>query len=110
MSKKEREVFPFHNIDKLDRYINEPARFVILTYLYKFKSAEFMELLRNSGLTQGNLSFHLKKLQDAEFIKVHKEFRNNKPLTTLSLTKNGKKSYDYYSQVVLEIIQLTQTP
>ena len=61
-------------INKIDRLIHEPARFTILAYLYFTESADFLFLMRQTGLTGGNLSSHLSKLEAAGYISIEKEF------------------------------------
>ncbi|MBU1221739.1 transcriptional regulator [Myxococcota bacterium] len=106
MKNSEKEItFPFENIEKMDRVVNEPARFSIMCYLFKANSIDFMKLLKMSGLTQGNLSFHLKKLEEAQFISVEKKFVNRKPLTEVTITESGKASLKYYKDILLSMFK-----
>jgi len=59
----------------LDRVIHEPARLMIMTVLYAVSAADFIYLQNECGLTQGNLSSHLTKLEDANYVAVEKNIQ-----------------------------------
>ena len=63
----------------LDRLIHEPGRLAILTVLASVQDADFLFLLRATGLTKGNLSSHLAKLEDAGLVTIEKRFIRKKP-------------------------------
>jgi DNA-binding MarR family transcriptional regulator len=75
----------------LDRLIHEPGRLAILTVLSSVGAADFVFLQRTTGLTQGNLSSHLTKLEEAELVDIEKRFVHKKPNTKVSLTKTGRQ-------------------
>jgi DNA-binding MarR family transcriptional regulator len=75
----------------LDRLIHEPGRLAILTVLSAVKSADFIFLQRTTGLTKGNLSSHLTKLEEAGLVKIEKKFVRKKPNTNVALTPVGKE-------------------
>jgi DNA-binding transcriptional ArsR family regulator len=79
---------------QLDKLVHEPGRLAILTVLASVRDADFLFLLRATGLTKGNLSSHLRKLEDAELVTVEKRFVGRKPNTNISLTKLGKRRID----------------
>jgi DNA-binding MarR family transcriptional regulator len=83
-------------IDQLDRVIHEPARLKIMTHLYVVESGDFVYLMRTTGLTRGNLSSHMSKLEEAGYVEVIKEFVNRKPVTMLKLTDKGRKAFLEY--------------
>ena len=85
---------PFENLAGLDRLIHEPARLAILTALSACDSADFLFLQRLTGLTKGNLSAHLSKLEEASLIAIEKAFVGKKPHTTLRLMKAGREAID----------------
>jgi DNA-binding MarR family transcriptional regulator len=87
------EVSPIAGIDRL---IHEPARLLIMSYLYVVESADFTFLLRQTGLTWGNLSSHMSKLEEAGYIEVEKEFVGKKPNTMLRLTAAGRAAFQEY--------------
>ncbi len=84
------------NISGLDRVIHEPARLTIVALLSSVKSADFLFLLKESGLTKGNLSVHLSRLEEAGYIQVEKTFRGKIPHTEYQLTSKGKSAFDQY--------------
>ena len=84
---------PLANIDRL---IHEPARLMLLALLYVVESADFIFLMRQTGLTWGNLSSHMSKLEEAGYIEVEKEFKGRKPHTMLHLTEEGRAAFRQY--------------
>lgn len=83
-------------ISGLDRVIHEPARLTIVALLSSVKSADFLFLLKESGLTKGNLSVHLSRLEEAGYVQVEKTFRGKIPHTEYQLTSKGKTAFDQY--------------
>jgi DNA-binding transcriptional ArsR family regulator len=75
----------------LDRLIHEPGRLAILTVLSSVRAADFVFLQRTTGLTKGNLSSHLTKLEEAGLVEIHKRFVGKKPNTNIALTAVGKQ-------------------
>src|SRR3954447_15350410 len=75
----------------VDRLIHEPGRLAILTVLSSVRDADFVFLQRATGLTKGNLSSHLTKLEGAEPVAIEKRFVHKKPNTNVALTPLGKK-------------------
>jgi len=86
------------SMTEIDRVVHEPARFLILTYLYVVESADFLFLERQTKLTRGNLSSHLSKLEKAGYVEIKKEFIEKIPRTLLSLTKSGRIAFDQYRE------------
>lgn len=83
-------------IDGIDRVIHEPARLIIMAHLYVVDSADFLFLMRQTGLTFGNLSSHMAKLETAGYIEVVKDFIERKPHTMLRVTAKGRRAFDLY--------------
>lgn len=75
----------------LDRLIHEPGRLAILTVLSSVNAADFVFLQRTTGLTKGNLSSHLTKLEEAGLVEIEKRFVRKKPNTNVALTPVGKE-------------------
>ncbi len=75
----------------LDRLIHEPGRLAILTVLSSVRDADFVFLQRTTGLTKGNLSSHLTKLEAAGLVAIEKKFVHKKPNTNVALTAAGKQ-------------------
>lgn len=88
----------FRDLTGLDRLVHEPARLVILALLAPLESADFLFLLRETGLTKGNLSAHLAKLEEAGYIVVEKGYRGKIPHTTYRLTEKGRTAYRTYRE------------
>jgi DNA-binding MarR family transcriptional regulator len=80
----------------IDRLIHEPARYQIMAILYVIESADFLFLRNQTGMTDGNLSSHLSKLEKAGYLQVKKEFVGKKPHTMLELTVAGREAFDAY--------------
>ena len=95
------------SVTELDRLIHEPARLLILTILSPVASAEFLFLQRETGLTKGNLSAHLSKLEEAGYIKIEKTFKGKLPLTVCKLTVTGKKALAQYRQQLQDFMDRT---
>ncbi len=87
----------------VDRLIHEPARLLIIAHLFVVEGADFLFLLRQTGLTKGNLSSHLRKLEEAEYIAVEKEFIEKIPRTFLRLTKKGYKAFQNYRKTMKDM-------
>jgi DNA-binding MarR family transcriptional regulator len=85
-----------NHITGIDRIIHEPARYMILAYLSVTESADAIFLQRQTGLTWGNLSSHLSKLESAGYVAVIKDFLDKKPHTMLQMTGEGRKAFDTY--------------
>jgi len=80
----------------IDRLIHEPGRAMIMAILYAVDSADFLYLQRETGLTKGNLSTHLAKLEEAFYIKIEKSYRRKIPLTMCRLTLKGREAFESY--------------
>lgn len=81
-----------------DKLIHEPARMVIMALLFSLDAADFLFLERETGLTRGNLSFHLSKLEEAGYLVIEKTFKGKRPYTLLRLTDNGRSAFTTYRQ------------
>ncbi|MGD0174551.1 MAG: transcriptional regulator [Anaerolineales bacterium] len=87
---------PLRNLSDLDRVIHEPARLLLVALLSSVESADFLFLLKESGLTKGNLSVHLSRLEEAGYLRVEKTFRGKIPHTEFRLTSKGRSAFDQY--------------
>jgi DNA-binding transcriptional ArsR family regulator len=94
----------------LDRLIHEPGRLAILTVLSSVADADFVFLQRATGLTKGNLSSHLSKLEDAGLISVEKRFVRRKPNTKLALTDEGRRRIDRHWDQLGRLRRLAAAP
>ncbi len=95
-NKKNKAVSDIQHLSSIDKVIHEPARLSIMTRLYVVESADFLFMMRQTGLTFGNLSAHMSKLEEAGYIDIIKEFVGKKPHTMLKLTKKGRRAFDDY--------------
>ena len=81
---------------EIDRVIHEPARLLITAHLYVVEGADYVFLMQNTGLTWGNLSSHLSKLEAAGYVEITKDFIERKPHTMVKLTSEGRRAFDAY--------------
>jgi DNA-binding transcriptional ArsR family regulator len=91
-------------LSDIDRIIHEPARLMIMAHLYVIESADFLFLMRQTGLTWGNLSSHLSKLENANYVEIKKEFKGKKPHTMLRLTNKGRDSFKKYVESMKQVM------
>lgn len=84
----------------IDRIVHEPARLMIVALLAAVAEADFQYLRQATGLTQGNLSTHLSKLEEAGYVSIEKTFRGKYPLTICRLTERGKEVLNRYRKVI----------
>jgi DNA-binding MarR family transcriptional regulator len=89
---------------EIDRLVHEPARYLIMAYLYVVESADFLFLERQTGLTRGNLSSHLSKLEGAGYLRIQKEFIEKKPHTMLALTEIGRSAFEDYRKKMKDML------
>ena len=92
-----------------DRLVHEPGRLAILTVLSSLKEADFVFLQRATGLTKGNLSSHLTKLEEAGLVQIKKRFVRKKPNTRVGLTKAGRQRIAHHWEQLERLKQLSQT-
>ncbi len=90
------------HMGEIDKMIHEPARLTIMAHLYVVESADFLFMMRQTGLTFGNLSAHMSKLETAGYIKIIKEFFGKKPHTMLILTDAGRIAFEEYRKNMKE--------
>lgn len=81
----------FAEIAALDKLLHEPARLSLMTALAACKSADFLALQRLTGLTSGNLSVHLSKLEEAGLVVLEKKFVDRRPNTQAEITEKGRQ-------------------
>ena len=93
------------SVDKIDRVIHEPARLMLMAQLYVVEGSDFLFLLRQTGLTEGNLSSHLSKLEAAGYVHVVKEFVDRKPHTMLQLTEEGRQAFEEYRKNMEQVFE-----
>lgn len=91
-------------ITEVNRVLHEPARLLIVTMLYAVETADFLYLLRESGLSKGNLSSHLSRLEAAGYVSIEKTFRGKIPLTICRLTDGGREAFRAYRDHLKRVV------
>ena len=94
---------------QLDRVIHEKGRLAIMSMLAASPELAFTELRDALNMTDGNLTTHIRTLQEAGYVSVSKSYANNRPLTTCSLTAAGKKAFAGYIDLLEQILQQTRS-
>jgi DNA-binding transcriptional ArsR family regulator len=92
------------DLTSVDKLIHEPARLAAITILDAVDSADFLYLQRATGLTKGNLSVHLQKLEEAGLIEIQKTFQGKYPRTLCRLTKKGKQAFGIYKDQMKSVL------
>ncbi len=92
------------DLGRIDDVIHGRMRLGIMVYLSDADSADFTELKTVLKATQGNLSVHLKKLEEVGYVAIAKSFKDNKPLTRVSITPEGRKAFSAYLDAIGSLI------
>jgi DNA-binding MarR family transcriptional regulator len=93
-----------HPLAGIDRVIHAPARLMVLTYLYVVEKADYVSLTHLTGLTWGNLSTHVNKLEEAGYVEIEKKFVGKKPHSMLMLTKQGRTAFKAYKKSLSQVL------
>ena len=93
------------DIGNIDDVIHGRIRLGIMAFLASSEVGDFNELKAALQATQGNLSIHLRKLEDAGYIKIEKSFLARKPLTRARLTPAGRKAFAKYLEAIGKLIE-----
>jgi DNA-binding MarR family transcriptional regulator len=88
----------------IDRLVHEPARLVLMANLYVVDEADFLYLSRQTGLTPGNISSHMTKLESAGYVSINKAFVGKKPRTVYSLTSTGRRAFERHKANLAEVL------
>jgi DNA-binding transcriptional ArsR family regulator len=100
---------PLEDLIALNRLIHEPARLAILTALSACEEADFVFLQNVSGLTKGNLSSHLSKLERAGLVQIIKRFEGKQPVTYIRLTPEGREGLKEHWERLESVRKRTRT-
>ncbi len=92
------------NFAEIDRLVHEPARLMLMALLYVIDSADFTFLMNQTGMTWGNLSAHMSKLEEAGYLEVEKSFKGKRPNTMLRLTPQGRTAFQTYRQTMKQVL------
>ena len=87
----------------IDALIHTPARLMVMTYLYVVENIDYVYLKRVTGLTWGNLSKHLSKLEEARYIATEKSFQDKKPNTVIWMTDKGREAFREYKDNLQQV-------
>lgn len=89
----------------IDRLVHEPARLRLMAVLYVLDSADFTFVMNQTGMTWGNLSAHMSKLEEAGYLEVEKTFKGKRPNTMLRLTDKGRAAFQAYRQAITRMLE-----
>jgi DNA-binding MarR family transcriptional regulator len=92
------------DLGRIDEVIHGRLRLGIMVYLADVEAADFTELKTVLEATQGNLSVHLKKLEEAGYVSIDKSFKDNKPLTRIAITPQGRAAFAAYLEALGRLI------
>ena len=93
---------------QLDRVIHEKGRLAIMSLLAASPELSFTEMRETLKMTDGNLTAHMRTLQEAGYVSVTKSFQGGRPLTTFSLTRGGQKAFATYIDLLENIVKQTR--
>jgi DNA-binding MarR family transcriptional regulator len=92
-------------IDRLDEVIHGRVRLGVMAYLTSAGGADFNTLKAKLSLTDGNLSVHLRKLEEAGYVAIAKSFVGRKPLTQVTLTGAGREAFAAYLDAIAKLVE-----
>ena len=98
------------NYQQIDNFIHSRIRLAIMAVLASVDEMGFNAIKKSVNATDGNLSVHLKKLEEQGYINIEKKFYNRKPLTTCKLTSKGEKSFSDYITTVENFLKKSAKP
>jgi DNA-binding MarR family transcriptional regulator len=90
---------------QLDRVIHEKGRLAIMSMLAASEELSFTEMRDALGMTDGNLTTHIRALQQEGYVSIAKSYQNRRPLTTCSLTAAGRKAFGEYINLLEKIVR-----
>lgn len=97
-----------HFRTEVDRLVHEPSRSIILAILSVTQSADFLYLQRETGLTKGNLTVHLSKLEKAGYIRIEKTYWQKVPMTLCHITDKGREAFENYRIQLKQFLENTK--
>jgi DNA-binding MarR family transcriptional regulator len=89
---------------EIDRVVHEPARLMLMAALYVIDSADFIFLMNLTGISWGNLSAHMSKLEESGYVEVEKTFKGKRPNTMLRLTPDGRAAFQIYRRKMKQLL------
>lgn len=94
----------YAGLAEIDRLVHEPARLAVMALLYVVDSADFTFLMNQTGLSWGNLSAHMTRLEEAGYLQVEKRFKGRRPNTNLRLTAAGRSAFQEYRRRLKQVL------
>ena len=91
---------------ELDRLIHEPSRLKLVAELFVVDEADFAYVSRRTGLTAGNISSHMTKLEDAGYVETTKSFVGKRPRTTYRLTMKGRSAFEDHRKAIADMLDI----
>lgn len=91
--------------DELTMFIHEPARLLLLTNLAAVRKADFVFLLNATGLSRGNLSVQMSRLEEKGLVSIEKMIKENRPCTVYQITRLGRAVLKRYKQSMMELLE-----
>ncbi|KPJ99124.1 MAG: hypothetical protein AMS20_15915 [Gemmatimonas sp. SG8_28] len=91
-------------LSRIDPVIHAPARLKVVTLLYVVEAADAAFLVNRTGLTWGNLSTHLGKLEESGYVVLEKGYRGKKPCTMIRLTTEGREAFRQYRTNMQQVL------
>ncbi len=92
------------SFSEIDRVVHEPARLMLMAALYVIDSADYTFLMNLTGVTWGNLSAHITKLEESGYVEVEKSFKGKRPNTMLRLTPAGREAFQSYRRKMKKLL------
>lgn len=89
---------------EINQLIHAPARLLVLSHLYVVERADYVFLKNQTGLSWGNLSAHLTKLEQAGYVEVEKGYKGRKPNTMVALTAEGRAAFQTYKRSMQQVL------
>lgn len=105
MDPKKKGKQELQQLGEIDPLIHAPTRLKLMTYLYLVENIDAVYLQRVTGLTWGNLSKNLSKLEEAGYVAMEKSFANKKPKTTIWLTEAGREAFQKYKDNLQQVFE-----
>lgn len=93
-----------HPLTEIDQVIHAPARLMILALLYVVESLDYVFLKNQTGLSWGNISTHLTKLENAGYVTIEKGYQGKKPQTKIQLTRQGRRAFKNYKRDLQQVL------
>jgi len=91
-------------IGALDQVIHTPARLMVIMSLFQTNTLDFIQLMKHTDLTWGNLSTHLSKMEEAGYVMITKTFKGKRPQTLISITESGRQAYLQWGRTMIKAL------